>query len=37
MNGAHGSFAVKGTLKEGKLSGEFDAGEFKGTWQATRK
>jgi hypothetical protein len=37
MNGAHGSIAVKGTLKEGKLAGEFDAGQFKGTWQANRK
>jgi Tfp pilus assembly protein PilW len=37
MNGAHGSIAVKGTLKEGQLSGVFDAGQFKGTWQANRK
>jgi hypothetical protein len=25
MNGPHGSIAVKGALKEGQLSGEFDA------------
>ena len=37
MNGPHGSIAVKGTLKNGKLSGEFDAGQFKGTWQANQK
>lgn len=37
MNGAHGSIAVKGTLKDGQLTGEFDGGQFKGTWQAIRK
>lgn len=37
MNGAHGSIVVKGALKEGQLSGEFDAVQFKGTWQANRK
>jgi hypothetical protein len=37
MNGAHGPIAVKGIMKGGKLSGEFDAGQFKGSWQANRK
>ena len=37
MNGPHGSIAVKGTLKDGKLLGEFDSGQFKGTWQGHRK
>jgi hypothetical protein len=37
ITGAHGPIAVKGTLKEGRLIGEFDAGQFKGTWQANRK
>ncbi len=37
MTGPHGSIAVKGTLKDAKLSGEFDAGQFKGTWAASRK
>ena len=37
MNGPHGSIAVKGTLKEGKLTGEFAAGQLAGTWQANRK
>lgn len=37
MTGPHGSIAVKGSLKQGKLSGEFDAGQMKGTWEASRK
>jgi hypothetical protein len=37
MTGPHGSISVKGTLKDGKLSGEFDAGQFKGSWSASRK
>lgn len=37
ITGAHGSITVKGTLKDGQLTGEFDAGQFKGIWQANRK
>jgi len=37
MNGAHGAMVVKGTPRDGKLSGGFDGGQMKGTWQARRK
>jgi hypothetical protein len=32
-----GAINVNGTFNDGKLSGEFEAGPMKGTWQASKK
>ena len=37
LESARMSIAVNGVLKEGKLLGEFDAGQLKGAWEAKRK
>jgi hypothetical protein len=33
----HGLIALTGELKQGKLTGKFDAGQMQGTWQASKK
>lgn len=38
IDSAHGSgLGVTGTLKDGKLFGEFDAGQMKGKWEAQKR
>src|SRR5262245_14784162 len=34
---SHGLIKLTGELKQGKLSGKFDAGHMQGTWQAKKK
>jgi hypothetical protein len=31
-----GAINVNGTFKDGKLAGQFEAGQMKGTWQASK-
>jgi hypothetical protein len=33
----HGQVALTGELKQGKLAGNFDAGQMQGTWKADKK
>ncbi len=33
----HGAIALIGALKQGKLAGNFDAGQMRGTWEASKK
>jgi hypothetical protein len=37
LDGPMGAINVNGTFNDGKLSGEFEAGPMKGTWQASKK
>lgn len=34
---SHGTIALKGVLKDGKLAGDFDAGQMQGRWEAHKK
>ncbi len=33
----HGTMVITGLLKDGKLAGEFDAGQMQGKWEAQKK
>jgi hypothetical protein len=37
IEGPMGPINVSGSIKDGKLAGQFDAGAMKGTWQASKK
>jgi hypothetical protein len=32
-----GAINVSGSIKDGKLAGQFEAGPMKGTWQASKQ